>query len=165
MEGEFNNLVYNNTATSFSSSTNNTATSDELLTNSSFQTTYSKSKKKKGKIVGISIALTTTAIMSGGVLINTFIKNPPKVVNPSYSLVNSVFSFSFDISNPKNYKIIYVLKVNEVEVINEEASKETHYEGSYSKLKKLDQGEFIVSFSNRLDYIKNISTYRFVVGG
>ena len=169
MEGEFNNLVSNNTNITFSTSVDNTATSDELSASPLYQekmgTNYSRAKK-------ISRALTLTgiavvAVSTGSILTNIYITNPPSVVESTFvaEVTEHTFHYEFEVKNPRNYRVYSLFLVNSEEVINFECSIETTYKGQYDKLEDGDKCEFYIRFTNQVDYTRTIKSYKFNVGG
>lgn len=169
MDGEFNNLDYNNANITFSVATNNVATSDETSADPIYQrqmgTNYSKGKKvgKAITIVGISIAFTAVAISSGSIIKNIFVPTPPEVVSPTVLVNGETLSFTFSIKNPKNYKTTYFVDINGENVLQEECVMEQDYAGEYSPVKVGDRCKFYITFTNSLDYYKTIYTNEFVV--
>ena len=118
MEGEFNDLKYNNTNITFSQEVNNTATSDELTAALMYQdkmgTNYSRSKKYSKVIsaAGIAILLTAASVKAGSVITNAFVLNPPSVVSDTYKvedisniIINNVLYFILksSLNDKKNY--------------------------------------------------------------
>lgn len=173
MEGEFNNLTYNNTNITFTGNTNNIETSDELTATLLYQdkmgTKYSKSKGvvRAFNIVGITLIFTAAAFKAGSIFSNIFVTNPPSIVENSFktALNDHEFSFSFEIENKGKYQVYYFLEVNEEIVLKEDCSTPGSYEGSYDQLKDGDNGKFYIQFTNKVDYKKTIETYKFTVGG
>ena len=169
MDGEFNNLDYNNANITFSVATNNIATSDETSADPIYQrqmgTNYSKGKKvgKAITIVGISIALTAVAISSGSIIKNIFVPAPPEVVSPTVLVNGETLSFIFSIKNPRKYKTTYFVDINGENVLQEECVMEQDYVGEYSPVKVGDRCKFYITFTNSLDYYKTIYTNEFVV--
>lgn len=169
MDGEFNNLTFNNNEPTFSLSTNNIETSDELNVGPIYQyqidTKYAKRKRvaKVVTVVGISIALTATLVSTGSILSNVFIVNPPKVENTSYIINEKGFEYSFSIKNNQGYKAYYYLKLDNEKVFEEDCSTTGDYSGVYEEIINGQSLEFIVEFTNSFDYIKAISIYQGIV--
>ena len=171
MEGEFNDLKYNNTNITFSQEVNNTATSDELTAALMYQdkmgTEYSK-HKKVGKIIGVTgivIITTAAAIRIGGILSNGFILDPPIVTEHDYIVKENDFKYRFSISNVRKYEVVYYIDVNGEHIVKEECSEEKIYEGTFTEFKEGDACEFYISFTNNFDYRRVIEKIRFNKGG
>lgn len=168
MEGELNELVYNNTPVTFTGSTNNTETSDELTASAIYQdkmgTNYSRGKGvvKAFNFVGISLILTAAAIKTGNLISNVYVLNPPSISNTNYFYEDHVFNYSFTVSNPRKYQVTYFFYVNDKEVMKADCSEEKEYVGSYEGLKDKDVCRFYIEFTNT-DYIKTVSEYEFTV--
>lgn len=168
MEGEFNNLVIDNTPITFTGKVDNTATSDELLVSPLYQekmgTAYSRSKAvaKTINFVGISLILTAAAIKTGSLISNAYILNPPSISNANYVYKDHVFSYNFTVSNKGEYVVLYHFYINDNEVLREDCSKEQEYTGSYDKISSGDKCRFYIEFTNEVDYVKTISNYEFI---
>ncbi len=171
MEGEFNELKYNNTNISFSPNVNNIATSDELTAALMYQDkmgTYYSRRKRVGKIIGatgIAIITTAAAIRIGGMLTNGFILDPPSVAEKEFVLKDNEFHYKFNIKNVRKYEVIYYIDVNSEHIVKQECSKELTYEGTFTDFKEGDICEFYITFSNRFDYRKTIEKITFNTGG
>lgn len=169
MDGEFNNLNYNNTNITFSVSPNNIAQGDELSADPIYQrqmgTNYSKGKKvgKAITIVGISVAFTATAIASGSVLSNIFVPNPPTVSNATYVVEGNELTYSFTITNKVKYKTYYILEINSSQVLNEFCTDAKDYKVSYAPVEKGQKAKFYIAFTNSLDYRKQIYVKEFII--
>ena len=171
MEGEFNELKYNNTNITFTQDINNTATSDELSAPLMYQdkmgTEYSK-RKRVGKVIGVTgIVLITTAaaIKVGGLLSNGFVIDPPTVTDTVYVVMHNEFSYKFHITNERNYEVIYYIDVNGKHIVKEMCTEELTYEGTFSEFQEGDTCEFYITFTNRFDYRRTIEKVRFNTGG
>ena len=171
MDGELNNLTYNNTNITFTNNVNNIATSDETTASPLYQdkmgTAYSRSKSvaRAFNFVGISLILTAAAIKTGSLIANAYVLNPPSLSNQNYVLVDHTFKAEFTVSNPMKYKITAYLFINENEeaVIKEDCTEQKEYLIEYSGLTKGDSGRFYIEFTNTVDYRKTIDTYTFNV--
>ena len=169
MEGEFNNLIVNNTPITFTGKTDNTATSDELTATPLYQdkmgTAYSKCKSvsKVTTLVGISLIMTAAAIKTGSLIANAYVLNPPSISSTNFICENHVFSYSFKVSNKQGYAVSYHLLVNEKEVLNKDCSEEKEYVGTYNELNSGDVCKFYIAFTNKVDYSQTISHYEFSV--
>ena len=169
MDGELNELKYNNTNITFSVATNNIATSDELSADPIYVrqmgTNYSRGKKvgKAITIVGISVAFTATAIASGGVLRNIFIPNPPTVSNAHMVVEGNQLEYGFTIENKLQYKTWYELYRYGDVVAQGECIEAREYVVKYSPVEKGEKYKFIVIFTNSFDYRKEIHTNEFVI--
>ena len=169
MDGEFNNLSYDNTNITFSVATDNIATSDELSADPIYQrqmgTNYSKGKKvgKAVTIVGISIAFTATAIATGSTLANIFVPKPPTISNQSYVVEDGSLKYSFKVDNPKSYKTTYYVELDETIVLNDSCQESKEYCIVYSPVVSGQKCRFYINFTNSLDYHKTIYTNEFII--
>ena len=168
MDGEFNNLSYNNTNITFSNTTNNIATSDETSADPVYirqmGTNYSRSKKvsRAITITGLTLTFTALAVAGGSVVRNIFVPNPPTVVNPNVVCAEGELTYSFTIENKLKYKTTYYLDINGENVLKEECSEPKEYNGTYSPIEAGSRCKFYVSFTNSLDYFKTIFTKEFI---
>lgn len=173
MAHELNDIYFNNCPITFETNTNNTAQSDELSASPLYQdkmgTNYSKSKGvvKAINFAGISLLLTAAAIKTGSLISNAYILNPPSVKEASYTVNNLSFKASFVISNIEKYKINCYLFINDNKeaVLKEDCSESKEYNFTYNNLNNGDTGHFYIQFSNGVDYIKTIDSYKFIVEG
>ena len=171
MANELNELTYNNTPITFTGKTDNIATSDEtsapLLYQDKMGTAYSRSKAVTRAInfAGISLILTAVAIKTGSLISNVYILNPPTVKEPTYQVSNSTFTASFTVSNSNKYKMTYYLYLNENEepTLVDDCTDSKEYLISYEGLSKGDEGHFYIEFTNSVDYVKTLESYKFVV--
>ena len=169
MDGELNNLYFDNTKTTFTPNPNNIATSDELEASALYQTkmgtNYSKSKNimRAFNITGVSLILTAAAIRTGSFISNVYVLNPPSVSFATCQVKDHTFEAEFTISNPNGYEIYYYLTVNGEEILKEDCKEEKTYNVSYSHLQANDEGSFYIQFTNRVDYKKIIEKYDFKV--
>lgn len=167
MEGEFNNLNYNNANITFSVATDNTATSDETSADPIYQrqlgTNYSRGKKVAKAVVLTGMALTITAVaISGGSLIrNIYVPSPPTVSNPVVSVSEGVLSYSFAIENKLGYVTTYFIDINGTNVLKEDCREAKEYVGQYSPVEPGSKCKFYVTFTNSFDYIKTVYTTEF----
>lgn len=168
MDGEFNNLNYNNTNITFSNTTNNIAISDETSADPVYVrqmgTNYSRGKKVSRVVLVTGIALTFTALaISGGTVIrNIFVPNPPTVSNTNIVLDAGELSYSFTITNKLKYKTTYQLDINGENVLKEECVEPKEYSGTYSPIEAGSRCKFYITFTNSLDYYKTIFTKEFI---
>lgn len=171
MQGELNDLSFNNTKVTFSNTTNNIATSDELLASAAYQdkmgTNYSKSKKvsKVGAATGIALLVTAASIRAGTVMTNGFVLNPPKANVQTAEVVEGVFHYLFTIENKGKYQTTYFISVNNKVIVSKDCSEAKEYEGHFSEFKENDSCKFYISFTNKVDYTKTIKEIRFNTGG
>lgn len=172
MEGEFNELNYNNSNITFSTATDNIATSDELSASPIYQqqmgTKFSRGKKvgKAINIVGLSLIFTATAVASGSIITNIFIVNPPTVEMKNIAVSGNTLTYDFVIENKQNYKTTYFIELNRKTVYQESCSEAKEYSSSYEfDVGKKSDAKFYISFTNSFDYRKTIYTKSFVVGG
>ena len=171
MDGELNNLSYNNTNITFTNNVNNIATSDETTASPIYQdkmgTAYSRSKSvaRAFNFAGISLILTAAAIKTGSLIANAYVLNPPSLSNQNYIVENHIFKAEFSVSNPMKYKITAYLFMNEKEepVIQEDCTEQKEYLIEYNELEKGDSGRFYIEFTNTVDYRKTIDSYVFNV--
>lgn len=169
MEQELNVLEYDNTKVTFTGKTNNIATSDELEASPIYQdkmgTAYSKARaiSKAINITGISLILTAAAIKTGSLIANAYILNPPSLSNNHYAVTEHVFTYEFTVSNPNKYTMNYFLEINNNKVIMGDCSEPKEYTGSYESIKKGDELHFYVTFTNSVDYVKTIDSFKTTV--
>ena len=167
MEQELNVLEYDNAKVTFTGKTDNTATSDELEASAIYQmgTAYSRSKKLSRAIsaTGISLLLTAAAIRTGSLIANAYILNPPSLNNNHYAVTEHVFTYEFTVSNPNKYTMNYFLEINNNKVIMGDCSEPKEYTGSYESIKKGDELHFYVTFTNSVDYVKTIDSFKTTV--
>ena len=170
MNGEFNDLTYNNTKVTFTNATNNTELSDELSAALMYQdkmgTQYSK-RKRASRIVtatGIAILVTAASIASRTLISNAFILNPPKAKMEVCEVVDNQFHYSFTITNKGEYKIYYSISVDNVEKLKKDCSAPSTYEGYFSDIEEGQKGLFSIEFTNSVDYKKTIKRITFTKG-
>ena len=169
MEQELNVLEYDNAKVTFTGKTDNIATSDELEASAIYQdkmgTAYSRSKKLSRAIsaTGISLLLTAAAIRTGSLIANAYILNPPSISVKPYTVTEHVFNYEFTVSNKGKYTINYFLEINNNKVIIGDCSEEKEYTGSYENIEKGDELHFYVSFTNNVDYVKTIDSFKTTV--
>ena len=169
MEQELNALEYDNTKVTYTGKTDNIATSDELEASAIYQdkmgTAYSRSKTIARAIsaTGISLLLTAAAIKTGSLIANAYILNPPSLSKTQYVLNDHTFSYEFTVSNPGKYTVNYFLEINNNKVIVGDCSEEKEYVGTYENLKTGDELHFYIRFTNDVDYIKVIDSYKTTV--
>ena len=170
MNGEFNDLTYNNTKVTFTNATNNTELSDELSAALMYQdkmgTQYSK-RKRASRIVtatGIAILVTAASIASRTLISNAFILNPPKAKMEVCEVVDNQFHYSFTITNKGEYKIYYSISVDNVEKLKKDCSTPSTYEGYFSDIEEGQKGLFLIEFTNSVDYKKTIKRITFTKG-
>jgi hypothetical protein len=170
MNGEFNDLTYDNTKVTFTNAPNNTELSDELSAALMYQdkmgTQYSKRKRASRLVTatGIAILVTATSIASRTLLTNAFILNPPKVKMEACEIVDYQFHYSFTITNKGKYEIYYSISVDNVEKLKEDCSSPSTYEGYFSAIKEGQNGLFLIEFTNKVDYKKTIKRITFTKG-
>ena len=170
MNGEFNDLTYNNTKVTFTNATNNTELSDELSAALMYQdkmgTQYSKRKRASRLVTatGIAILVTAASIASRTLISNAFILNPPKVKMEVCEIVDNQFHYSFTITNKGEYKIYYSISVDNVEKLKKDCSTPSTYEGYFSDIEEGQKGLFLIEFTNSVDYKKTIKRITFTKG-
>lgn len=174
MEGEFNNLAFNNSKITFNPNPDNKALSDELnapiMYQDSMGTNYSRQKamKRASKIAvgtGIVILSVAATIQAGSFINNGFVLNPPKVKDDTYEVKENVFYYQFAINNKREYKVSYYFSVNNENTDKIDCSIETTYQGEFKEFKEDDKCMFYVEFTNRYDYTKTIKRVKFNTGG
>ena len=171
MDGELNELYYDNTKITFSTETNNIETSDELTADPIYQnqmgTKYSRSKRNAGKVVvitGLSVVFTAAAITSGSMISNIFIVSPPTISNPTFSITENGFAYSFSITNKFSYKSTYFIKLDNVVVLQQDCTQAGDYSSIFADLGDAKKLDFYVSFTNPFDYVKTIYNYSIDLG-
>ena len=171
MEGEFNNLVYDNTKTIDITKVNNIATSDELTAALMYQdkmdTDYSR-RKRAAKVVsatGIALIATAATIRTGTLISNAFVLNPPTAKISVCEVVDNTFHVSFTIENKLSYKVQYFIQINSETKVSEECSEPNTYNVEYSEFTSSDKGTFYIEFSNKVDYKTKLVKINFNTGG
>ena len=170
MNGEFNDLTYNNTKVTFTNATNNTELSDELSAALMYQdkmgTQYSKRKRASRLVTatGIAILVTAASIASRTLISNAFILNPPKAKMEVCEVVDNQFHYSFTITNKGEYKIYYSISVDNAEKLKKDCSTPSTYEGYFSDIEEGQKGLFLIEFTNSVDYKKTIKRITFTKG-
>lgn len=174
MNGEFNDLSTRNNEPTFSLSTNNVATSDELNVDPVYTekvvNSYAAGKKAKKitKIVAITFAVASAALLGGNFLTNAFITNPPSVSKSEFIILEGTdtFSYKFTLTNKENrYSVTFLVKSDTEKYLTLDVSKTNTYEG---KIENLGYGKTItytISFTNKLDYKKNLLQGSLVIPG
>ena len=174
MEGEFNNLAFNNSKITFNPNPDNKALSDELNAPIMYQeamgTNYSRQKamKRASKIAvgtGIVILSVAATIQAGSFINNGFVLNPPKVKDDTYEVKENIFYYQFAINNKREYKVSYYFSINNENTDKIDCSIETIYQGEFKEFKEDDKCLFYVEFTNRYDYTKTIKRVKFNTGG
>ena len=119
MAVEYNNIVYDNTATPNQDAYDNVGQSDELNVklpdNEGDTTLYAKNKRaKKGiKAVAATATIMVSAGASGLLIWNSFSPKPATVSNMSMSLVGRALSYSFEITKADKAKSYFSLYTDE----------------------------------------------------
>ena len=176
MEGEFNNLQFNNANITFNNKPNNTETSDEMKAPTMIQeniegTIYAR-KKRNTKVValtGITLLVTAASIASGSIISNAFILNPPVISNSEYVVEEEVFKYKFTVKNEGEYDIVYTISIGKTTYVKEDCSTPGTYEGTFNENKDLltdnQVAIFYVRFTNKFDYTKQLVKVKFNKGG
>ena len=171
MEGEFNNLTFDNTKTVDISKVDNIKTSDELTAALMYQdkmgTEYSK-RKSAAKVVsatGIALIATAASIRTGTLISNAFVVNPPTAKIAVCEVVDNTFHIKFDITNKISYKVQYFILVNSETRVNRECAEERTYDIKFDEFNESDSGTFYIEFSNRVDYKIKLVKINFNTGG
>lgn len=171
MDGEFNNLEYNNTKVTFSTATNNTETSDELSAALMYQdkmgTNYSK-RKRAAKVVstaGIVLIATAASIRTGSLITNGFVLNPPKIAVNECVVSENNFHIDFTVTNVNKYKVTYFVLVNNNPTLAGDCSTPEEYVVDYNEFVEGDKCVFYIEFSNRVDYKIKLLRINFNTGG
>ena len=167
MEGEFNNLSTNNIGTTFDSKPNNIATSDELSADPIYVrkmgTAYSAGKwtKRVAVTAGFVVTMTAAAIMSGSVVKNIYVANPPTVKEAIISFSNEeyVLHYSFRVEkNSQKYPITFAVYEDgdKTPFYKVDCSTVDKYEGYVDGFEEGHLYEYKLSFTNRFDYVGTI---------
>lgn len=171
MEGEFNNLTFDNTKTIDLNKINNIETSDELTAALMYQdkmgTVYSK-RKKAARVVsatGIALLATAASIRTGTLISNAFVLNPPTVAINSCEVVDNTFKTTFKMTNKLTYKVSYFITVNSETIVNENCSEAKDYIVTFTEFKEGDACSFYIEFSNKVDYKTKLLIINFNTGG
>lgn len=166
MEGEFNNLTTNNIATTFNNRPNNIQTSDELTADPIYTrkmgTAYSAGKWAKRVVVavGLTLTLTAAAMLTGSVLNNAYVVDPPSLgsVATFYLEKDNSLSYAFTISkNIQHYPITFTVYEDKDEpLLTLDCTNEGDYQG---KVENLGYGKTItydIYFTNNIDYRRSL---------
>ena len=176
MEGEFNNLQFNNANITFNNKPNNIETSDELKAPTMYQdniegTVYAR-KKRATKVValtGITLLVTAASIASGSIISNAFILNPPVISDAEYTVVDEVFNYKFTVENKGEYDVVYTISIGTKTYVKENCSVPGTYVGVFNENKDLlidnQVATFYLRFSNKFDYTKQLVKIKFNKGG
>ncbi len=164
MDQEFNDLSTTNIKTTFTNNANNLATSDELQVDPIYvrkmRNSYAASKRgqKVITITGISLLLTATAILSGNIISNVFIVNPPTIVESNMLILENTdtFSFDFTLTNKGNYKVTFKVTVDKETIYTLDCTVPDTYTGEIPDIGFDKKIHYDVSFTNRFDYKKSI---------
>ena len=142
MEGEFNNLQFNNANITFNNKPNNIETSDELKAPTMYQdniegTVYAR-KKRATKVV----ALTGITLL---------------------------FNYKFTVENKGEYDVVYTISIGTKTYVKENCSEPGTYVGVFNENKNLladnQVAVFYLRFSNKFDYTKQLVKIKFDKGG
>ena len=171
-ESEWNELAYDNIATTFSLSTDNVATSDELSAPPVYEngkdTLYAKNHRAK-KITTISlITLSATAALAAGgsVITNAFVGDPPSISSDGVvSLVSGtdVLHYEFEVTNKRHYKTVLKVYVDKTETFTLDITEPGPYIGETGHLGFGVSGTFKAVFGNGLDYKQQIWAGSFAI--
>ena len=176
MEGEFNNLQFNNANITFNNKPNNIETSDELKAPMMYQdningTIYAR-KKRTTKVValtGITLLVTAASIASGSIISNAFILNPPVISESEYKVEDEIFTYKFTIENKGEYDVVYTISIGSKTYVKENCSEPGTYVGTFNENKDIltdnQVAIFYVRFSNKFDYTKQLVKVKFDKGG
>lgn len=165
---EFNNIVFDNTATTTNFSPNNVAQSDELLAPETYnyerETNFAKLKRKI-KIAKIAVFSVTVTVTGGAIVIGlTQSNNGPKipvVETPSFRVENKTLFYSFKLNDVKNYKVIFTIKNNKGNIYEIVLDKDDTYENSYDLSSYSGSLSASLDYSNEVDLFGNLYTYNF----
>ena len=164
MTGEFNDLTTNNTATSFSNTTNNLALSDELSADANYVrkmgTAYSAGKWAKRIVVitGITMTVSAAAILGGNVITNVYVGKAPTIAS-GYVFKMDEYSIHYDFaieSNANNYPVTFRLYNENESIFTLDCSTVQGYTGYIDLAESLDKVIYEIYFTNRLDYKRTL---------
>lgn len=159
MDGEFNNLSYNNTGTSFSANVNNIQTSDELSADPIYTrkmgTSYSISKGVAKAVVAAGI--TVTAVGGGmgiySLFSNSFVTLPTVSDNPiAVSTTDDSLSYDFEVDNDSGEKFDFYVYVKDNLVFSLDIHESGKYQGTIPNLGYDVSGHYEFLYSNGVDY-------------
>ena len=135
-------------------------------------TAYSAGQWSKRTLVtvGFVVTMTAAAIMSGSVVKNIFITNPPTVKEVIINYVNEDYKLHYSFlveKNVKNYPITFSVYIDSAKepFYSIDCSQVNTYEGYVDGFSDGHGYKYTLSFTNRLDYVGtikkgNIDTYR-----
>lgn len=164
MQGEFNDLTTNNTATTFTNMTNNLSLSDELTASENYVrkmgTAYSAGKWAKRIVIatGITLTVSAAAILGGNMITNVYVGNAPAIASGYIFKMdkNSIY-YEFAIeSNPNNYPVTFRLYDDKTPIFTLDCSSPIGYTGYVDMVESLDKAIYEIYFTNRLDYKRTL---------
>lgn len=162
MNIEYNNIVYDNTATPNQGVYSNTATSDELAVpvpnNDEILTSYAAGKRAK-KVSSIVFGVMTITIAGGlgGVAISNAFLPSPTLSNVSFVAENNEVVYSFSISNLSSYYAI----VEASEFVSGDVFYTREFQGDGLKedsfsFEGKDKIAIAISITNKFDYLRSL---------
>lgn len=165
---EFNNIAFDNTATSTNFSPDNVAQSDELLAPETYNyervTNFAKLKRKI-KVAKIAIFSVTVSVTGGAIVVGlTQNNNGPKIPvieTPNFRVENKTLHYSFKINDIRNYKVIFTIKNNKENIYEVALDKNDTYENSYDLSNYSGSMSATLDYYNGVDHFGNLYTYNF----
>ena len=115
---------------------------------------------KKAKAIITMSATFLTGALGIRTVVNPF-NARPEIQNGTYSLVENVLNYKFELKNKNGYECRLKLRFYEAEIQNVLLEEAKTYEGSFALV---DHGSYKLEFysSNNVDYQKTTSLYTFV---
>jgi hypothetical protein len=159
METEYNDIPFDNLATSFDNSPNNIATSDELdageVYTNKMGTSYSLSKIITKVVVAAGIL--TTSIGGITMLKNSYIKAPTLTDNTIVvSTQKDELSYSFTIKNENGMSCLFEINSSEKSYLSLDVSTSNKYEGVITDIGYNVEINYKLTYSNNLDYTSTL---------
>lgn len=155
MEKEYNEVPYDNLATSFNNSPDNLLTSDELQADAVYTNKMGTSYSLSKVIVKAGIAASIVATSVGGVsmLKNSFVKSPTLTDNViNLSTTKDELSYSFTIQNDNNLSCLFEIKSADKIYISLDVSTSNKYEGTITNIGYNVELNYKLTYSNNFDY-------------
>lgn len=167
---EFNNIVFDNTATTTNFSPNNVAQSDELLAPETYnyerETNFAKLKRKI-KIAKIAVFSVTVTVTGGAIVVglnqNNVGAKTPVVEAPSFRVENKTLIYSFKLNNVNNYKVIFTINQDKENIYKVTLDKDNTYENSYDLSSYSGSMSASLDYTNEVDHAGNLYTFNFTI--
>ncbi len=139
MDNEFNSLDTDNLATSFSNSPDNLVTSDELQAGENYATKQGTAYSiAKGVSRALAVTGITISVSAGGYMLlsNSMVQTPPTLAESSFEVSTSSdsLSFSFTITNDKEYKATFEILEKKEVLFSLDVTKADTYTGTAENL-------------------------------